>query len=77
MWSTGDVTSHRRAFAAALIGVQHDEKEIYRVIGPAGIQDWGDGEAQEILAAHAAMPAALDAVALRKSRQRCARRAGG
>ena len=29
-----------------LIGVQHDEKDIHRVAGPAGLQDWGDGEAK-------------------------------
>ena len=32
-----------------LFGAQHDEKDIYRTTGPTGIQDWGDGEAQQVL----------------------------
>jgi hypothetical protein len=44
-----------------LYGLQHDEKDVYRVIGPAGIQDWGDGDAQEILFKHEALIGALDA----------------
>ena len=33
----------------SLIGVQHDEKDIYRTEGAGGIQDWGDGNAQQLL----------------------------
>ena len=29
----------------SLIGTQHDEKDLYPVIGKSGVQDWGDGEA--------------------------------
>jgi len=32
----------------SLYGLQHDEKDIYRVTGAAGLQDWGDGEAQRL-----------------------------
>lgn len=35
-----------------LYGIQHDEKDVYRIIGPRGIQDWGDGVAQEFLSAY-------------------------
>ena len=43
-----------------LFGVQHDEKDSYRVDGPAGIQDWGDGEAQQVLDELAASQRAID-----------------
>ena len=33
----------------AIAIAQHDEKDIYRTTGPTGIQDWGDGEAQQVL----------------------------
>ena len=33
----------------SLVGIQHDEKDIFRVLGPAGLQDWGDGEAQRFM----------------------------
>ena len=35
----------------SLVGTQHDEKDVYRVIGTAGVQDWGDGEAQILVGA--------------------------
>ena len=33
----------------SLVGIQHDEKDVFRVLGPAGLQDWGDGEAQRLI----------------------------
>jgi len=63
------VPDHLRDFAGTysdeemwpyLIGIQHDEKDVHRVIGPAGIQDWGDGEAQAILEAHSTAINAID-----------------
>ena len=32
-----------------LYGMQHDEKDIFRKVGTGGVQDWGDGVAQELL----------------------------
>ena len=55
-----DVPLHLRAYAGrysapamwpTLYGLQHDEKDMFRVVGRAGLQDWGDGDAQERLAA--------------------------
>ena len=33
----------------AVVGIQHDEKDVFRVLGPAGLQDLGDGEAQRLI----------------------------
>lgn len=71
------VPPHLRAFSGLfadeslwplLYGLQHDEKDIFRVRGPAGLQDWGDGEAQKILAVRTAALELIDAqlVELRK-----------
>jgi outer membrane murein-binding lipoprotein Lpp len=54
------VPSHLAAYAGrysdpdlwpSLYGLQHDEKDMFRVVGRAGLQDWGDGDCQERLAA--------------------------
>ena len=54
-----DVPQHLRAYAGrysdpemwpTLYGLQHDEKDVFRVVGRAGLQDWGDGDAQARLA---------------------------
>ena len=34
---------------ASLFGIQHDEKDVFRVVGREGLQDWGDGEPQRLL----------------------------
>ena len=54
-WFTIVVPPHLSAFAGIfydpdlwdrLIGMQHDEKDIYRQVGVKGLLDWGDGEAK-------------------------------
>ena len=37
------------ALRATLFGLQHDEKDIFRVLGPGGLQDWGDGVCQRLM----------------------------
>ena len=65
-----DVPQHLRAYAGrysdpemwpTLYGLQHDEKDVFRVVGRAGLQDWGDGDAQTRLAALDAAAGALAA----------------
>ena len=65
-----DVPQHLRAYAGrysdpekwpTLYGLQHDEKDMFRVVGRAGLQDWGDGDAQARLAALDAATGALAA----------------
>ena len=44
-----------------LVGLQKDDQDVHRKLGIGGLQDWGDGEAQQIEAAYETMQASLSA----------------
>ena len=47
----------------SLVGLQHNEKDVFRVLGPGGLPDWGDGECQRLQAELSAAGEALSRLA--------------
>ena len=63
------VPGHLKAFGgryadktlwSKLVGVQQDEKDIFRVEGKAGLPDWGDGRTTSLIKEYDDSLAALD-----------------